>query len=54
MLAAYIWYWWIGLILVIGAIAGVILLIVLYLKTVTAKKYEPGSSRRSRRSAADL
>jgi hypothetical protein len=53
MLAAEIWHWWIGVIVTLLVFGGLVLLIALYLKTVTAKKYEPGASKR-RRESADL
>lgn len=45
LLAAEIWHWWIGVILVVVAIVTVIGLGVQYLKNVTAKQYP---SRRQR------
>jgi formate-dependent nitrite reductase membrane component NrfD len=53
MLAAEIWHWWIGVLITLGVIAGLVALIAFYLKAVTSKKYEPGSSKR-RRQSADL
>ena len=53
MLAAEIWHWWIGVIVTLLAFGGLVVLIALYLKTVTSKKYEPGASKR-RRESADL
>jgi hypothetical protein len=46
MLAAEIWHWWIGVVLVGAGILSVIMLIAGYLKNVTAKQYP---SRRQRR-----
>jgi uncharacterized iron-regulated membrane protein len=46
MLAAEIWHWWIGVLMVALAILAVIGLIAQYLKTVTAKQYP---NRRQRR-----
>jgi hypothetical protein len=46
MLAAEIWYWWIGVILVAVAILATLALVVGYLKNVTAKQYP---NRRQRR-----
>lgn len=39
MLAAEIWYWWIGVILTAVAVLTVIGLVAGYLKSVTAAKY---------------
>jgi hypothetical protein len=39
MLAANIWFWWIGVILTAVGILLVLGLVVGYLKTVTAQKY---------------
>lgn len=44
MLAAYIWHWWIGLILLIAGIAGAVALIGGYLKQVSSQRY-PGGKR---------
>ena len=46
MLAAEIWHWWIGVVLVGVGILSVIALIAGYLKNVTAKQYP---NRRQRR-----
>jgi CDP-diglyceride synthetase len=46
MIAAYIWHWWIGVLLVLACIALVVAFIGGYVKSVTAKQY-PG--RRHRR-----
>jgi hypothetical protein len=46
MLAAEIWHWWIGVILVFVGILAAISLVVGYLKNVTAKQYP---NRRQRR-----
>jgi hypothetical protein len=46
MLAAYIWHWWIGAILAVAGGAGVLALVVGYLKQVTSQRYPAG--RRSR------
>jgi hypothetical protein len=45
MLAAYIWHWWIGLVMLLTAGGAVLGLIVGYLKQVTAQRY-PGGKRR--------
>ena len=39
MLAAEIWHWWIGVVLVIVSVLAVLGLLVGYLKSVTAKQY---------------
>jgi hypothetical protein len=39
MLAAEIWHWWIGVVLVGAGILSVIALVAGYLKNVTAKQY---------------
>ena len=39
MLAAEIWHWWIGLVLVAVGILAVVALVAGYLKNVTAKQY---------------
>ena len=44
MLAAPIWHWWIGLIMLIAGGGGVLALIGAYLKMVTAQRY-PGGKR---------
>lgn len=44
MLAAQIWHWWIGLILLVAGIGGALSLTVGYLKQVTAQRY-PGGRR---------
>ncbi len=44
MLAAYIWHWWIGLILLLAAVGMTIALIGGYLKQVSSQRY-PGGRR---------
>jgi hypothetical protein len=44
MLAAPIWHWWIGLIMLIAGVAAAVSLIGAYLKTVSAQRY-PGGKR---------
>ena len=39
MLAANIWHWWIGVILTVVAVGTVLMLVVGYLKQVTAQRY---------------
>ena len=51
MLAAEIWHWWIGVIVTLLAIGGLVALIGAYLATVTSKKYEPGAKKRQRQSS---
>ena len=46
MLAAEIWHWWIGVVLVAVSILAVLGLVAQYLKNVTAKQYP---NRRQRR-----
>ena len=51
MLAAEIWHWWIGVIVTLLVIGMLVALIAMYLRTVTAKKYEPGGRKRKRQSS---
>lgn len=44
MLAAYIWHWWLGLIMLIAAGGAVLGLVGQYLKQVTSQRY-PGGKR---------
>ena len=44
MLAAYIWHWWIGLIMLLAAGAATVALIAGYLKQVSSQRY-PGGKR---------
>jgi membrane protein implicated in regulation of membrane protease activity len=46
MLAAYIWHWWIGVLLTLVCVVAVVALVGAYLKSVTSQQY-PG--RRNRR-----
>lgn len=41
MLAAYVWHWWIGIVLFVVGVGSVLGLAVQYLTKVTASKY-PG------------
>ena len=50
MLAAEIWYWWIGVVLLVVAVVAAVALVVGYMKTVSSQRYP--DSKRSRR--ADL
>jgi len=43
---AVIWFWWLGLVLVIAGVACVIALVGGYAKTVTAAKYPSGKQKR--------
>jgi hypothetical protein len=45
MLAANIWHWWIGVVLTVVGVLTVVMLVVGYLKQVTAQRYP---SRRPR------
>jgi hypothetical protein len=42
MLAAYIWHWWIGLVMLLAAGGASIALVVGYLKQVSAQRYPSG------------
>ena len=44
MLAAYIWHWWIGLVMLLAGGAATIGLIAGYLKQVSSQRY-PGGKR---------
>ena len=46
MLAAYIWHWWIGLVMLIAGGGAVLGLIVGYLKQVSAQRYPGGKRQR--------
>ncbi len=48
MLAAQIWHWWIGLIMLIAGGGLTLQLVVGYLKQVTSKKYPGGKRHRER------
>jgi uncharacterized membrane protein len=39
VLAANIWHWWIGVVLTVVAVGTVLMLVVGYLKQVTAQRY---------------
>jgi CHASE2 domain-containing sensor protein len=45
MLAANIWHWWIGVILTLASVLGVVAVIGGYLKQVSAQRY-PGKRNR--------
>ena len=44
MLAAYIWHWWIGLVMLLAGGAAALSLVVGYLKQVSSQRY-PGGKR---------
>jgi hypothetical protein len=44
MVAAYIWHWWLGLIMLIAGVAATIGLTISYLKQVSSQRY-PGGKR---------
>jgi len=46
MLAAYIWHWWIGLVMLIAGAAAAVALIGGYLKQVSAQRYPGGKRQR--------
>ena len=46
LVAANIWHWWIGVVMLVAALAGTVSVVAGYLKKVTAQQY-PG--RRNRR-----
>jgi hypothetical protein len=46
MLAAYIWHWWIGLVMLLAGGAAVVGLIAGYLKQVTSTRYPGGRRQR--------
>ena len=46
MLAAEIWYWWIGVILLIVSVAAGLALVVGYLKTVSSQNYPDAEQSR--------
>lgn len=46
MFAAYIWHWWIGLIMLLAGGAATLGLIVGYLKQVSAQRYPGGRRQR--------
>lgn len=46
MLASNIWHWWIGVVLTLAAVLGVVALVGGYLKTVTSQQYPNKRQRR--------
>ena len=45
MIAAYIWHFWLGLLLTFASVGVVVAVIAMYLKFVTAQQY-PGKNNR--------
>jgi hypothetical protein len=48
MLAAEIWHWWIGVVLLIVSVLAVVALVGGYMKNVTSTRYPPEGSQRPR------
>jgi hypothetical protein len=46
MLAAEIWYWWIGVVLLVVTLAAGVALVIGYLKTVSSQEYPDAQHRR--------
>lgn len=46
MLAAYIWHWWLGLVMLIAAVAATLSLVIGYLKQVSSQRYPDGQRGR--------
>jgi hypothetical protein len=46
MLAAYIWHWWIGLIMLLAGVGAFVALTVGYLKQVSSQRYPHGKRAR--------
>jgi hypothetical protein len=46
MLAAYIWHWWIGLVMLLAGVGATIGLTVGYLKQVSSQRYPQGKRAR--------
>jgi hypothetical protein len=46
MLAAYIWHWWLGLIMLIAGVAAALSLVVGYLRQVSSQRYPSGKRGR--------
>jgi uncharacterized membrane protein len=47
MLAAEIWHWWIGVVLLIVSILAVAGLVGSYLKSVSSRRYPPDQARQA-------
>lgn len=39
MFAAYVWHWWVGLVLLLGAVGAILQLVVGYVAKVSATRY---------------
>jgi membrane protein implicated in regulation of membrane protease activity len=48
MLAANVWHWWIGIALFLLSVLILIVLVVSYLKSVSAQKYPTAKQQRAR------
>ena len=46
MLAAYIWHWWLGLVMLLAGGGAALGLIVQYLKQVSSQRYPAGKRNR--------
>ena len=46
MFAAYIWHWWIGLVMLLAAGGATLALVVGYVKQVSAQRYPGGQPAR--------
>jgi membrane protein implicated in regulation of membrane protease activity len=46
MLAAYIWHWWIGLVMLLAGVGAFVALTVGYLKQVSSQRYPQGKRAR--------
>ena len=44
MLAAYIWHWWLGLVMLLAGVGATLSLVAGYLKQVSSQRY-PGGKR---------
>jgi hypothetical protein len=45
MIAAEVWHWWIGVVLFVVGVLGVVAVVAGYLKNVTAQRYPPRRAR---------
>jgi membrane protein implicated in regulation of membrane protease activity len=52
MLAANVWHWWIGVVLTLVVVLAVVVLVAMYLKSVTAQKHP--SRKQQRHQHSDL
>jgi formate-dependent nitrite reductase membrane component NrfD len=48
MFAAYIWHWWIGLVMLLAAVGATLGLVAGYLKQVSSQRYPGGRRGRER------